>query len=99
VSTVYACPWWCRSVDHPRRGVFELDQLGIGAPVHRVVFGAVESEYGRALVEISHVDNDSAPPVVSVVGDCELPTAAQARQVAAWLIEAADLLDQCRAPL
>ncbi len=93
-AIVYACPWWCTAVDHPRRGVYELDDVTeIGAVIHRALFPAVPLD-GAPHVEVLALDNADEPPCL-VVCDAQSLYSEQARELAAALMSAADLLDQC----
>jgi hypothetical protein len=77
----YRCPDWCVSPDHARRGLY--DPQG-GAPDHV----AYDSAVG---VYVGACDGDPIQLDVSVEGALD---AAQARRLAAALLDAADVLDQ-----
>lgn len=83
-GTVYACPDWCDATDHARVGLHD----GLVAPGHHTA----RAEVAGLRVGVAQEDHPGAVASVLLGGDVDL-TAAQARQVAAALLNAADALD------
>jgi hypothetical protein len=82
----YACPTWCQADDHPKSGAYNpYDNDWTGAPLHKAEFGTMTS---GAKVEVYWMDADANGPQVVIAG--EEMNAGQAREVARWLVQAAE---------
>lgn len=85
-GTVYTCPPWCDDDDHPRTGICDGTD---NEPHHLATAEAVQTDAGAVQVAVSGTVDHQA-----INSDrAEDLTAAEARHLAALLLNAADTLD------
>lgn len=87
---VYRCPDWCTAKDHPRAGIWDARLDGIAHATDEFTLEGGDAD--DFVVRVEQFEGEA--PTVMVYSDLQELTAAGARQVAAALLNAADVLDR-----